>query len=314
MQDNLARVLEADPVRRPHLALVEDVAREDERMRAQIDLSQLDPSAFEFSVATTVEEYKEALTLVHAAYAEKGYEPKDAWEMRLTSYHLLRECVVVVARQQGKVVGTMTIFGDSAVRLPLDRSYPGQIEALRREQGVRLTEAGCLTVVPEHRRSGLNTLLGLIGQAVAQQLLGGTHMVIGVNPVALPFYRAIFNFRAMGAFGDHHELTAPQIGLVWDAEQQRDFLSENFRAPHLSGMSVCEALWDRILDHVKMPEALRRGGVAAWSAAARLRFHLLRLLPQPKVSDRVVIAHALRQPLAAPERALRSEEEQRAAA
>jgi hypothetical protein len=80
--------------------------------------------------------------------------------------------------------------------------------------------------------------------------------------------------------------------MVHETARQRDFLREHF-ASELGGAAVHEALYDRILDRVAMPEALRREGIQGWSAGPGLRSELLRLLPMPgDDADQAVIAYA----------------------
>jgi hypothetical protein len=159
--------------------------------------------------------------------------------MRITPQHLLREAVVLIAYDDRKPVGTMTVTQDSPAGLPLDHDYPVELTALRRV-GARLSEFGSLAVEKHVRGAGVTLLLNMAAHFVARNIMRSTHSVIGVNPNAEGFYSALYDFRRLAEPRAHAELAAPVLGLVHECQRLGDFLSRHFVKPMESGRAVWE--------------------------------------------------------------------------
>ncbi len=84
---------------------------------------------------------KEALNLLYKEYLNQGYihegEPPIGKEFYV--------CNVIVAKIQGKVVGTISIIEDSKFGLPMDKIYKEEIDVLR-GNSKKIAEVGRLAI------------------------------------------------------------------------------------------------------------------------------------------------------------------------
>lgn len=207
------------------------------RRQARFHLTPLD--RYQVRIARTVREYEDAFRLVHAAYVFQGIENVQAPELRCTPQQLSSDATVLVAYEGDVLVGTMTVTADSAAGLPLDKDCLNELTALR-QQGARLVEYGAYAIVERCWSAGVSDLLYIAANVVTSSTLSATHVVIGVNPRATPFYRAIFNFRELAKTKQHATLRAPVVGLVQDLSRLEAFLRHHYTRPMASGRVPAE--------------------------------------------------------------------------
>lgn len=203
-------------------------------IRRRARLHQTPLHRFKVVVAGTVDQYLDAFSLVHVAYASRGICPPRGG-LRAMPHHALPEATVLVVYEQDRIVGTMTVTLDSPAGLPLDGDYPEACERLRR-QGSNLVEYGALAVVERCRHAGVTTLLSMAAHWLSHRLLRATDCVIGIHPRAAPIYDAMFGFRPLGAPRDHAELHAPVLGMTHELGRVRSHLARHFRRPLSSGL------------------------------------------------------------------------------
>jgi len=243
---------------------------EDKIIRRKAMFERIPVERFSIRLARTVEEYEQAFRLVHVAYVYQGYELLKAIDMRTTEQHVLPEASVLVAYEDGRCVGTISATLDSPAGLPLDKDYPEELGALR-SQGARIVEIGSFAVVSRARRTGASQLLALSTFRLGERAHGATHYVIGVNPKAAPFYRAVWGFKPLGPSRGHADLSAPVVGLVVSREQglacmrrfgrMRDgFLPSDYpeRADSPPGLQLPEHLPPESWTRWKMPREVFR--------------------------------------------------------
>jgi len=113
--------------------------------RTGIGLSAEAVLNLECGVACSTDTLEQAFRLVHDQYVARGYMRPEPSSWRLSVHHALPTTKVFVARDQHRVVGTMTLVPDSPLGLPLDELYGSEVTALRNE-GRYVTEVSGLAI------------------------------------------------------------------------------------------------------------------------------------------------------------------------
>jgi GNAT superfamily N-acetyltransferase len=144
-------------------------------------------------LASSAADLRAAARLLHDAYAARGYLPPEPGGMRLTAHLLLPTTLTFVAWARGQIVGTLSLFVDSAIGLPSEPLLELELERLRSRRR-RVAEAGALAVAPGSRGFGVTYLLNKALYRCATELLGVDDLVIAVHPDAEDFYRAGLRF------------------------------------------------------------------------------------------------------------------------
>ena len=97
----------------------------------------------EVKIASTQAEWEQAFELVADNYQACGYEAGD-YDYRFTSYHVLPDTAVFVAKDRERVVATFSLVADNELLgLPMEKTYHPEVQDLRR-QGRRLAEVTSL--------------------------------------------------------------------------------------------------------------------------------------------------------------------------
>jgi hypothetical protein len=150
-------------------------------------------------IASTRDDWDQAFRLVADNYRARGYEAGRAAAYRFTAHHALPDTVVLVAKEQGQVVATLSMFMDNTLLgLPMESVYGEELKALRRA-GRRLAEVGSLADGGLTTREFLAVFLALI-KLTWQHFLrqGGDTAIIAVNPRHRYFYTKAMGFTPMG--------------------------------------------------------------------------------------------------------------------
>jgi len=225
----------------------------DRFVRRKAKFSEIDLDRFDIRIARTHAEYENAFRLLHVGYVFQGYEPVRELDLRMTEQHLLQEATVLVAYEKERMVGTVSVTGDSLAGLPLDKDYPAELMQLRR-QAARIAEVNSLAVVRNRWRSGLSQLLGLAAGRLTCRILESTHRVIGVDPRVMPLYRAIYGYQPLGPIRRHGDLDADVWGLVQEIDASTAHVRKHF-STFPCGLPVAEyALGAATPPGLTMPE------------------------------------------------------------
>ncbi|MBW2732382.1 MAG: hypothetical protein JRH20_08290 [Deltaproteobacteria bacterium] len=231
--------------------------------RKKLGLHTLSLDRFEVGTAHTVDDYEQAFQLVHAAYVFQGIEVNIGGQaLRMTPQHVLAESTILLAHEKERPVGTLTVTLDSPAQLPLDDDYPRELAALRKA-GATLVEYGSLMVVRRCWQSGVAHLLNMTATNFASNLLGGTHVVAGIHPRALPLYAGLFGLRPIGKVRRHSHLHAPVQGMVGEFASIQRFMAKHHRRPMMSGQRPVDHFFGELPSCIKRPpisslEDLRR--------------------------------------------------------
>ena len=235
----------------------------DRQIRAKAALHQIPLDRYRVRVARDVCEYEDAFHLLHIAFVYQGIEDVRSDKMRITPQHVLPEATVFVVYEKEQCVGTITVTFDSPAGLPLEHDYPEAIEAMR-DQGAKLVEFGSLAVVRRCWHSGVTVLLNMAAVYWSVNMLGATDIVMGVNPKAAPFYRAVYAFRPLGGKKDHATLVAPVIGMTANFANAGDQSRKRHRTPLSSGLTMAQHSYEKLPECIEIPASIPKSELARW--------------------------------------------------
>ncbi len=152
--------------------------------------------ALDFGLAVTLGDFEDAFRLLHDRYVWRGYMAPDPSGRRLSLHNALPTTKLLVAKAESRVVGTLTVFEDSRLGLPMDEAFGAELGRLR-ERGRRLAEASSLAVDRGYRPSGVAILVRLLRVAVlyAARIARLDELCFTLNPRHREFYERLFPFR-----------------------------------------------------------------------------------------------------------------------
>jgi len=148
----------------------------------------------------------DAAALVAERYLWRGYEVPS---MGREQY----PCETLVALQNGKVLGTVTLGFDGPVGLRTDHTFGDRLLSAR-AQGRRLVELTRLAVAPG--ADGKRVLSALFALAYRRGRIaqGATDLVVEVNPRHVATYCRLFGFVVASAARECGRVGAPAV-LLW---------------------------------------------------------------------------------------------------
>lgn len=166
-------------------------------------------------IADSVPEFIEASRLVHDSYVKRGIMEMHPAGLRATPHGILPTTLVLVAKLDNEVVGTISIFCDSPLGLPLESIYRAEV-AQQRTVGGRLIEFGALAVRSGYRGAGVMPLVVKLAITIAREVIGADVMVCAMHPAAAPHYQSALLMEQFGAERSYPGLnpSATAVGLV----------------------------------------------------------------------------------------------------
>lgn len=170
--------------------------------------------------AGSLEDLRKAYKLVHDVYLGTGFIQPEPSGMRLRIFETTSETATFVAKINGRVVGVLSIVGDSPeLGLPSDSAFKPELDFLR-ANGTRLCEATNQAVAEEFRKSAVPT--ELMRCAVAHMITVGYDKVMAaVSPSHHSFYE-LLNFRQIGSERSYSgKIHDPVVALGMDINQYR---------------------------------------------------------------------------------------------
>lgn len=153
---------------------------------------------FRVEIAQTQEDLQSAYALLHNCYVGiKVIDPQPSG-LRCNLFSFLPTTTVIVAKLNGKVVGTVSAVKDSSSGLPSDEDFLKENNKLRR-QGKILIEASALGVAREFRGNhSVSFLLMKYLYNYCKHCFRGDQMIGVVVPQAEDFYKALWHFKKNG--------------------------------------------------------------------------------------------------------------------
>jgi hypothetical protein len=182
----------------------------------------------DFGLATDRNALEQSLRLQHDQYVAQGYMDPHPSGWRLNLHNALPTTRVFVARDQDRVVGTMTLIEDSRLGLPMDEIYVDELQGLRNQQRV-LAEVSGLALHPDYQIAGIPILLRLIRMLVlyASEIAHLSDLCIAINPRHAAFYQKAFHFRPIGGLKQYGKVNgAPAVALRLDLTLAQTLIGE----------------------------------------------------------------------------------------
>lgn len=202
--------------------------------------------------ACSAADLREAYRLVHQVYLESGYIHPEPTGMRVRIFETSSETATFVAKVEGRVVGVISVVGDSLdLGLPSDAAFSAELDALR-DGGAQVCEVTNQVVAEPYRKSAVTT--ELMRAAVAHALQSGFRVgVATVSPSHNGFYD-LLGFTQLGSERSYSQkLHDPVVALMIDWDNYRNppedlspavSFVHQFLGPQ-NPMMKCVAMWDR---------------------------------------------------------------------
>lgn len=160
--------------------------------------------AIRVHVATSRRDLIRAFHLVYRSYLAKGYiRPNPARVVYREAFGLSSTRTCIATDPVGKLLGTVTLVGDSFLGLDVERTHLGEIEHLR-AQGRKIAEVTCLAIRSHEVRPSLGVYFALTRFLVQFAYRRGVQdLVLTIHPRHKPFYRRHFAAATLGPVRAH---------------------------------------------------------------------------------------------------------------
>jgi len=169
----------------------------------------VEQQVFKIRLAHSDERVNSASMLVQQKYASRGYEA--------SSFQKEPERITLMAFQDDRVVGTLTLGLDSSRPLLVEELYKCEIDSLRAE-GRKVCELTKLAVDQSHGSKRVLASLFHIAYIYGRVMQDHTDVVIEVNPRHVAFYKRMLGFREFGPERLCGRVNAPAVLLRLELE------------------------------------------------------------------------------------------------
>lgn len=181
-------------------------------------------------VAETKEELEACFKLLHDAYVKVGFMKPDPSGMRVTMYHALPTTTTLLAKYDGRVVGTLSLIRENTLGFPMQKIF--NIKKIQLAGG-NIAEISALAVHARFQAMGGIVLFPLIKMLheYAVRFFDTRHLVIAVNPRHIGFYESILFFRRLkkNPVKNYDFVNgAPAVGAHLDLHTFEESLKKNF--------------------------------------------------------------------------------------
>jgi hypothetical protein len=149
---------------------------------------------FTIKRAFSINELKNAYSIVHDIFVEQGFIRPYANGMRIRPFELSKHIATFIACAEGdNVHGVLSLVQDTkTLGLPSDGAFYSEIEQLRK-QNRRIAEVTNQAIVQNNRSTCMTTQLmqTIVAQAMHKK---NTDIIIAITPSELPFYKELLTF------------------------------------------------------------------------------------------------------------------------
>lgn len=170
---------------------------------------------FQIRMADSAGKRSAASILINRMYATRGYRcnglPEADASRRIT----------LVASEFEETMGTISIGFDSPSGLLVDSLFGDETAAMRRS-GQRLCEFTKLAIDSVVRSRRVLASLFHVAYIYSYRVLGGTHLLIEVNPRHVNYYRRMLGFEVIGPQRLNPRVNAPAVLMGLDFKHARD--------------------------------------------------------------------------------------------
>ncbi len=185
-----------------------------------LDFKGTADSPYQFKVAATRSLRQRAYQLAYQVYRKNNFVPPNRKGLTVTPFDSHPDTFTLLATEglQGDAA-TVTLIFDSSKRLPGDKTFGPELQALRRRKR-KLVEVTRLALDPERRsdKSLLVRLFCLI-YIYARFAKQSTDFIIEVNPRHVGFYQRLFGFEVLGEERNCPRVNgAPAVLLIMNFE------------------------------------------------------------------------------------------------
>lgn len=170
---------------------------------------------------------EEAQSLLYQEYYKRDLCTENSEKRYFSSYHYGSSSTTLVSRKNDKVIGTISVYQDSDMRLPSDILYPEEL-AMFRDMGKRIVEVSALAL--DHTKFGntyslksfkkMNSLFSLFCGMInyIYQFIDATDIVIMVNPKHVSLY-TFLGFQAYSQSKFYSKVGKIPVPMILDIEQ-----------------------------------------------------------------------------------------------
>ena len=185
--------------------------------------TRLTAHAIRAKVARGEEEIESARRLVDERYWWRGYRPTRPTGTDKQQAVNNHNRLMLIARQAGELVGTLTIGFDSRLGLLAERTHTQAVQLLRR-QGRVLCELTRLALRKRARSKWVLATLFELAYLVGRVGRNVTDVVVEVNPRHVAFYRRVFGFLVASPARTCPRVNAPSVLMRLElAQLERHF-------------------------------------------------------------------------------------------
>lgn len=170
---------------------------------------KVEQQVFKIRLAHSAERVSSASMLVQRKYAGRGYET--------SSFQKTPERITLMAFQDDKVIGTLTLGLDTPKGLLVEELYKPEIDSLR-QAGRKVCELTKLAVDQAHGSKHVLASLFHISYIYGRVMQGYTDVVIEVNPRHVAFYKRMLGFTEFGPERMCSRVNAPAVLLRLELE------------------------------------------------------------------------------------------------
>lgn len=187
-------------------------------VRAQFDIDQNLPSSLVLKQAESESEIFQALNLVYGSYLDLDYIDPNETAMRFNKYLAHPNTVILIAKMDEEVLGTISIISDSAMGLPSDDTWP--LNSYR-TRGRVIAEISSLAIKKDFKLRRGKLLFPLCKEMYlfCRKILKVDGIVISTRLEVEPFYTDVLLFeKVVKKTGqqNHHAKGAPSTCCYLD--------------------------------------------------------------------------------------------------
>lgn len=183
---------------------LKDLTLPENRGNMSLPDETIEQQVFKIRLAHSNERVSSASMLVQRKYASRGYEA--------SGFEKTPDRITLMAFQEDKVIGTLTLGLDSDHPLLVEDLYKAEIDALRAE-GRKVCELTKLAI--DQTQSAKRVLASLfhIAYIYGRVMQDHTDVVIEVNPRHVAFYKRMLGFKELGPQRLCTRVNAPAVLL-----------------------------------------------------------------------------------------------------
>lgn len=168
----------------------------DDVVRSSVKLNYQPSPNLIFKLAETREELEQTFRLLYRAYVAAGSMKPDRSELRITPYHALPSTSVLIAKLNGNVVATLSVFRMGPFGVPGSKAF--DVSAMLRS-GERFAEISSLTVDDAYRTDSRELMFGLLKYLYeyTTRFFGIDKKLIVIKPFRRHFYESLLLFEPL---------------------------------------------------------------------------------------------------------------------